>query len=126
MAGQATAIGTAIGVSTNRLKDLKAKSKVMILLTDGVSNSGNITPIKAAEIAKAFNIKIYTIGVGTSGPAPFVAQTVFGKDIVYEEVMLDEETLKQVAKITDARYFQALDTEELQKIWNTGSFISGS
>jgi Ca-activated chloride channel family protein len=118
MAGQSTAVGQAMAVSVNRLKDLKAKSKVIILLTDGVNNAGNISPVKAAEIAKTFDIKVYTIGVGTTGPAPFVAETVFGKKLVYEEVMLDEKTLRAVAKITDARYFHAIDTKNLVKIYD--------
>lgn len=118
MAGQATAIGQAMGVGVNRLKDLKAKSKVMILLTDGMNNAGNISPIKAAEIAKPFDIKIYTIGVGTTGPAPFIADTVFGKKLVYEDIMLDEATLKEVADITGARYFHAMNTKELAEIYD--------
>ena len=118
MAGEATAIGDALAVSANRLKDLKAKSKIMVLLTDGRNNAGNILPLKSAEIAKSFGIKIYTIGVGTNEPAPFMVDTIFGKKLVYERVELDEKTLRKIAKITDARYFRATDTKKLEEIYD--------
>jgi Ca-activated chloride channel family protein len=117
MAGDSTAIGQALAVSVERIKDIKAKSKLIILLTDGRNNAGQIAPDKAAEIAKAFGVKVYTIGVGTNGPAPFVINTPFGKRMVQERVDLDEGTLKSIADITDARYFRATDTNELAKIY---------
>lgn len=117
MAGQKTAIGSALGVSVNRLKDLKAKSKVVILLTDGSSNAGALSPIKAAEVAAALGVKIYTIGIGSDGPVPFLVGTLFGKRTVYEQADLDEETLRKISEMTGARYFRAKDTERLQEIY---------
>lgn len=118
MAGNATAVGSAMGVSINRIKDLKAKSKIVILLTDGRNNAGQLAPSVAAEIAKAYNIKIYTIGVGSNAPAPFMVDTVFGKKVVYERVDLDEETLKMIADTTNAKYFRATDTKKLETIYS--------
>ncbi len=77
MAGDATAIGSAIAISAKRLKDLESKSKVVILLTDGLSNAGALTPLQAAELAAAHSIKVYSIGVGTRGQAPFLVDTIF-------------------------------------------------
>ena len=118
MAGDATAVGSAIGISTRRLKDLQSKSKVIILLTDGRSNSGNLTPVQAAEIAKTFGIKIYTIGVGTQGKVPFMVDTVFGQRVVYQNVDMDEDTLKKIAEMTEAKYFRATDRESLKNIYS--------
>lgn len=117
MAGEATAIGSAIAVSTQRLKELKAEEKILILLTDGQSNAGPLTPNQAAEAAAHYGIKIYTIGAGTQGKAPFEVEGFFGKRTIYREVDLDEPTLRQVAKVTGGRYFRATDTDELQKIY---------
>ncbi len=117
MAGEATAIGSAVGVGVKRIKDLKSKSKVIILLTDGRSNAGRIAPKKAAEIAKTFGVKIYTIGVGSHGKAPFLTNTIFGQQYVYQQVDIDEPTLKEIANITNARYFRAKHTGELKKIY---------
>ncbi|HSA59762.1 MAG TPA: VWA domain-containing protein [bacterium] len=117
MAGDATAIGSAVGVSVNRLKDLKAKSKIVVLLTDGRSNAGDLTPKQAAEAAAAFGVKIYTIGVGSEGPAPFVIDSLFGPQTVYQEADLDEPTLQEIAEITHARYFRAKDTKSLSEIY---------
>jgi Ca-activated chloride channel family protein len=113
-----TAIGTAIANGVNRLKDSEAKSKVVILLTDGVNNSGEIDPITAAQIAKKFGIRIYTVGVGTEGEAPYPFQTPFGKRYQMVPVEIDEETLKQVAEITDGNYFRATDNKKLEEIYN--------
>ncbi len=118
MAGDATAIGSALGIVTNRMKELKAKSKIAILLTDGRSNAGRLSPQKAAEIAKTFGIKVYTIGVGTKGKAPFLVDTIFGKKYAYEDVDIDEDGLKQIAQETGARYFRATDTENLAQIYD--------
>ena len=117
MAGQSTAIGSGIGISINRIKELKSKSKIIILLTDGRSNSGRISPVQAAELSKTFGIKIYTIGVGTRGPAPFLQQGIFGPTYQYQEVDLDEGTLQEVAHITGGKYYRATDTLELEKIY---------
>ena len=118
MAGDGTAIGSAVGVGVGRIKDLEAKSKVMILLTDGRNNAGRIPPEKAAEIAKSFGIKVYTVGVGTSGKAPFAVNSIFGKQYVYQDVDIDEELLQSIAKETSAKYFRAKSTEELVAIYD--------
>jgi len=112
-----TAIGTAIANGVNRLKDSEAKSKVIILLTDGVNNSGEIDPITAAQIAKKFGIRIYTVGVGTEGEAPYPFQTPFGKRYQMVPVEIDEEVLKQVAQITDGKYYRATDNKKLEEIY---------
>ncbi len=112
-----TAIGTAIANGVNRLKDSKAKSKVIILLTDGVNNSGEIDPITAAQIAKKFGIRIYTIGVGTMGEAPYPFQTPFGKRYQMVKVEIDEKTLNEVAQITDGKYFRATNNKKLEEIY---------
>ncbi len=117
MAGDATAIGSAIGTAVKRLKDLKSKSKIVILLTDGRSNAGEITPEMAAKIAKTYNIKIYTIGAGTLGQAPFLVNSIFGKRYVYQPVDLDEETLQMVADTTGGKYFRATDTDSLKEVY---------
>ena len=117
MAGDATAIGSAIGVGVSRIKDLEAKSKVIILLTDGRNTAGRIQPDKATEIARSFGVKIYTIGVGTRGKAPFLVNSIFGKRYVYRDVDIDEKTLQSIATNTNAKYFRATDTAELEKIY---------
>ncbi len=114
-----TAIGTAIANGVNRLKDSEAKSKVIILLTDGVNNSGEIDPITAAQIAKKFGIRIYTVGVGTQGEAPYPFQTPFGKRYQMVQVDIDEKTLNEVAEITDGKYFRATDNKKLEEIYKT-------
>ena len=117
IAGDSTAIGSAIGISVKRLKDLKSKSKVIILLTDGRNNAGSLSPLQAAEIAKTYGVKIYTIGVGTRGKAPFAVDSIFGKQFIYQDVEMDETALKEIAEKTGAKYFRATDTESLQKIY---------
>lgn len=117
MAGEYTAIGSAIALSSSRLKDMPGKEKVIILLTDGINNRGKVSPQTAADIAKSLGIKVYTIGVGTKGKAPFRVQTILGEQLRYEYVPLDEATLKSVAKKTDAQYFRATDTEALENIY---------
>ncbi len=113
-----TAIGTAIANGVNRLKDSKAKSKVIILLTDGVNNSGEIDPLTAAQIAEKFGIRIYTVGVGSKGDAPYPFQTPFGTRYQMVPVEIDEEILQQVAGITDGNYFRATDNKKLAEIYN--------
>ena len=117
MAGDATAIGSAVGTAVKRLKESEAESKVIVLLTDGRSNAGTLNPMKAAEIAKTFDIKIYAIGAGTRGKAPFVVDSFFGKQVVYESVEIDEETLEQMAVLTGGSYFRAEDGEALKSIY---------
>ena len=117
MAGDATAIGSAIGISSKRLKDLKSKSKIIILLTDGRNNSGAISPIQAAEIAKSLGIKIYTIGVGKLGKAPFLVDSIFGKRLIYQDVDIDEKVLNKISKMTEGKYFRATDLKSLKNIY---------
>lgn len=117
MAGDSTAIGSALGISVKRLKDLELKSKVIILLTDGRNNTGTISPATAAGISKTYNIKVYTIGVGTEGEAPFLVDSFFGKQYVYQKVDLDEDTLKEIAQKTGGKYFRATNTKALEKIY---------
>lgn len=112
-----TAIGMGLANAVNRLKDSKAKSKVIILLTDGVNNRGAIAPLTAAEIAMTFGIRVYTIGVGTEGMAPVPVQTPYGTRYQNAKVEIDEETLKQIADATDGRYFRATNNEKLREIY---------
>jgi Ca-activated chloride channel family protein len=118
MVEDGTAIGSAIGSGTNRLRDQKSKSRILILLTDGMNNSGRIPPLIAAEAAETLSIKVYTIGAGTRGEAPIPVTDPFGRRrLVQAKVDIDEETLTKVAEITGARYFRATDTASLEKIY---------
>jgi len=112
-----TAIGNAIANGVNRLKDSKSKSKVMILLTDGVNNRGEIDPLTAAQIAQKFGIRIYTVGVGTIGDAPYPFQTPFGIRYQMVPVEIDENILKQISSITGGKYFRATDNRKLVQIY---------
>jgi Ca-activated chloride channel family protein len=112
-----TAIGEGIANAVNRMKGSKSKSKVMILLTDGVNNMGSIDPATAAEIARTFGIRIYTIGVGTRGMAPYPVKTPFGIQYQPMPVEIDEEMLTQVASITDGSYFRATSNKKLKEIY---------
>ncbi|WP_255434109.1 VWA domain-containing protein [Carboxylicivirga sp. M1479] len=112
-----TAIGMGLATAVHRIKDSDAKSKVIILLTDGENNKGEIAPMTAAEIAKTFGVRVYTIGVGTNGMAPFPMQTVFGKQYQQVEVKIDEELLQGIADMTDAKYFRATDKQKLDEIY---------
>lgn len=118
MAGDSTAIGSAIGLAVNRLKDVKGKSKVIVLLTDGSNTAGRLQPDKAAEIAAGYGIKVYTVGVGTTGRIPFVQNTFLGPQIVYGEADLDEKTLKMIADKTKGKYYRAKNFEELKQIYS--------
>ncbi len=113
-----TAIGSGIASSLNRLKETIAKSKIVILLTDGRNNTGKISPVTAAEAAFALKIKVYTIGAGTKGLAPYPMKDFFG-NTVYQAIQIDidEDTLMKIASITNAKYFRATDTESLRKIY---------
>jgi Ca-activated chloride channel family protein len=117
MAGEYTAIGSAIALSVSRLKDLPGKDKVIVLLTDGINNRGKISPETAAKIAKTLGIKVYTIGVGSKEKAPFRVSTILGDRLRYERVPLDEGTLRTVAMETGAEYFRATDTQALESIY---------
>ncbi len=112
-----TAIGMGLANAINRLKDSKAKSKVIILLTDGVNNRGAIAPLTAAEIARTFGIRVYTIGVGTMGMAQVPVQTPYGIRYQNAKVEIDEQTLRQIAEVTEGRYFRATDNEKLREIY---------
>jgi Ca-activated chloride channel family protein len=117
MIADGTAIGLAIANGVNRLKDSKAKSKVMILLTDGVNNRGEIDPITAARIAATYGIRIYTVGVGAQGEAPYPVQTPFGIRRQLIPVDLDEKGLTQVAEMTGGKYYRATDNRKLKAIY---------
>ena len=118
MIDDGTAIGMAIGNCVNRLKDSKAKSKVVILLTDGRNNRGELDPVTAAKVAKAFDIRIYTIGAGKRGEALYpINDPIFGKRYQKVPVQIDEDLLTQVADITDAQYFRATDKTSLEQIY---------
>jgi len=113
-----TAIGSAIVSSVRRLKNSEIKSKVIILLTDGINNAGKIDPISAARASQALGIKIYTIGAGTKGLVPYPAKDAWGrKGYQNVRIELDEETLKKIADITKGKYFRATDTESLRQIY---------
>ncbi len=119
MVEDGTAIGMAIANSCNRLKDSHAKSKVIILLTDGVNNAGEINPVTAAEIAKTLGIRIYAIGAGKPGPAPYpVDDPVFGRRYVNVENEIDEESLRQIAQLTDGKFYRAKDVDGLKKTYD--------
>ena len=113
-----TAIGNGIATAVARLKDSKAKSRIVILLTDGSNNAGEVSPQTAAELAKTFGIRVYTIGVGTKGTAPYPIQTNFGIQYQNVKVEIDEDLLKSIAATTDGRYFRATDNETLKSIYN--------
>jgi Ca-activated chloride channel family protein len=112
-----TAIGMGLANAVNRLKDSQTKSKIIILLTDGSNNTGEIDPLTAAELAKTFGIRVYTIGVGTRGSAPFPFQTAFGIQRQMVEVDIDEGTLKKISGMTDGKYFRATDNKSLKAIY---------
>ena len=112
-----TAIGMGIANAVTRLKDSKAKSKVIILLTDGSNNRGDISPLTAAEIAKQFGIRVYTIGVGTNGTAPYAMQTYAGVQYVNLPVEIDEKTLTEIAGTTNGNYFRATSNDRLKQVY---------
>lgn len=112
-----TAIGNGLATAVARLKDSDAKSKVIILLTDGVNNSGEISPKMAAEIAKTYGIRVYTIGVGAMGTAPYPYMTPYGPQLINVEVQIDEPLLKEIAQGTDGKYFRATDNTKLLEIY---------
>ncbi len=113
-----TAIGLGLANAVSRIKDSQAKSKVIILLTDGVNNTGEIAPVTAAGIAKTFGIRVYTIGVGTKGEAPYPFQTAYGIQYQNVPVEIDEPTLKQISATTGGQYFRATDNASLKEIYS--------
>ena len=113
-----TAIGNGLATAVARMKDSDAKSRVIILLTDGVNNRGEVDPAMAAEIAKTYGIRVYTIGVGREGEAPYPVQTPWGPDVQMMKVEIDEPLLKQIAAETDGKYFRADDNTKLAEIYS--------
>lgn len=112
-----TAIGNGLATAVSRLKESDAISKVVILLTDGENNRGEIAPVTAAELAKTFGIRVYTVGVGTIGMAPYPLQTPFGVQVRDVEVKIDEITLEKIASTTDGKYFRATNNNKLTEIY---------
>lgn len=112
-----TAIGLGLATAVNRIKDSEAKSKVIILLTDGVNNMGEIAPVTAAEISKTLGVRVYTIGVGSRGMAPYPVQTAAGLRYRNMQVEIDEDVLQEIAGLTGGKYFRATDNESLNKIY---------
>ena len=112
-----TAIGLGLATSVNRLKESESDSKVVILLTDGTNNSGQIAPLTAADLASSYGIRVYTVGVGTTGMAPTPVQTPFGIRMQNMPVDIDEKTLTDIAVMTGAQYFRAQDTDGLRQVY---------
>ncbi len=112
-----TAIGNGLATAVSRVKDSPAKSRVIILLTDGVNNRGEVAPLMAAEIAKTYGVRVYTIGVGAMGMAPYPVMTPFGVDIQQVQVEIDEPLLRQIAQETGGKYFRATDNTKLLEIY---------
>lgn len=112
-----TAIGNGLATAVARLKDSQAISRVVILLTDGENNRGEVAPLTAAEIAKTYGIRVYTVGVGSVGTAPYPVQTPFGTQVQNLEVRIDEGMLRQISQITDGRYFRATSNLKLAEIY---------
>lgn len=112
-----TAVGMGIANAVSRLKESKAKSKVIILLTDGTNNAGDISPLTAADIAKSFGIRVYTIGVGTNGTAPYPMPVAGGVQYLNVPVEIDSKTLAEIAEKTDGKFYRATDNESLNKVY---------
>ena len=119
MAGERrTAIGSALVTAARRLRDLPAEDKVAVLLTDGRNNAGKVDPETAARIAASYNVRVYTIGAGTTGPVPMpVRDPIFGRRVRYQRADLDEAALRRIAEITGGQYFHAEDTEGLRDVY---------
>ena len=113
-----TAIGMAIANSINRLRESEAKSKTIILLSDGSNNQGELEPVTAAELAEKFDIKIYTVAAGTRGLAPYPVIDAWGRQVIQKvQVDVDEESLKEIAEITGGQFFRATDNQSLKKVY---------
>ena len=118
IAEDGTAIGSALTAALNRLRGVESKSRIIILMTDGQNNAGKIPPMTAAEAADALEVKVYTIGVGTKGMAPFPQKDPFGRTVfVQAKVDIDEQTLKEVAQKTGGKYYRADNTEAFKEIY---------
>ncbi len=113
-----TAIGNGLATAVARMKDSDAKSRVVILLTDGVNNMGEVTPQTAAEIAQTYGVRVYTIGVGANGEAPYPVMTPWGPDVQNMKVEIDEQLLKDIASVTGGSYFRATDNTKLAEIYS--------
>ena len=113
-----TAIGNGLATAIARMSSSDAKSRVVILLTDGVNNTGEVAPMTAAEIAKTYGVRVYTIGVGANGMAPYPVMTPWGPDVQQMEVEIDEPLLKDIAAQTGGRYFRATDNTKLSEIYS--------
>ena len=113
-----TAVGMGLSNAVLRLKDSKAKSKVVILLTDGANNCGDISPMTAAQIAKSLGIRVYTVGVGSNNVAPYPMQVAGGVQYIYRPAEVDTKTLEDIAAITDGNYYRATNNKELKKIYS--------
>jgi len=118
MIDDGTAIGLGLATSVNRLRESQSRSKVVILLTDGTNNSGQIAPLTAADLARSYGIRVYTVGVGTKGMAPTPVSTPFGIRMQNMPVDIDEKTLTEIAAMTGGQYFRAQDTEGLRQVYN--------
>ncbi|MCK4993558.1 MAG: VWA domain-containing protein [Candidatus Omnitrophica bacterium] len=120
MVEDGTAVGSSLAAALNRLRSSQAKTKIIILLTDGRNNAGKITPLTAADAARAMGVKIYTIGAGSIGQVPYPVKDAFGRDnIQYVEVDMDESSLAKIAEVTSGKYFRATDTASLRKVYET-------
>ncbi len=117
MVKDGTAIGEGLATSVSSIKDAPTKSKVVVLITDGVNNSGSIAPLTAGEIALTFGVRVYSVGVGTRGTAPYPVQTLFGVQYQNMEVQIDEDLLTAVADATDGRYYRAVNNRRLEAIF---------
>ena len=113
-----TAIGNGLATAVARMKDSDAKSRVIILITNGVNNMGEVAPLTAAEVAKTYGVRVYTIGVGANGTAPYPMMTPFGVQMQNVQVEIDEDLLKQVADMTGGRYYRATDNTKLAEIYS--------
>ncbi len=119
IAEDGTAIGSALTAALNRLREVESKSRIVILMTDGQNNAGKVSPLMAAEAAQALEVKVYTIGVGTKGTAPYPQKDPFGRTVfVQTKVDIDEETLQAVAEKTGGQYYRADNTQSLEQIYN--------
>ncbi|MDO8519571.1 MAG: VWA domain-containing protein [Deltaproteobacteria bacterium] len=119
IAGDGTAIGNALATSLKRLKSQKTKSRIVILLTDGRNNAGEVSPLTAAQIAAQLGIKVYAIGIGSNRPVPYPEETAFGVRKIYANLEQDEAMLREIARIAGGKYFHASMTEELKKVYET-------
>ena len=118
MAGDGTALGDSIAVALQRIESIETNSKVLVLVTDGVRTAGQLNPLEAADLAAKLGVKVYTIGIGGDGPAPFAVRTLFGRQqYQYQDTPLDEKTLKEIARKTNGAYFNATSLEELENVY---------